>query len=288
MALISGSITLSDSSRHTVDTGRTGFMFDIAPPDYVDATAITAAGSRFLQGDTTFLQGSIIGQDGLTLELKNWAYYGGYQQPDTTWVNGQWMFRWYSPVYLNYSIWFKPYNSPDATLIGCPFREPVMLDVGNYYASMVVPETPGHYEIRWLYMDDQSSFGSTIVEKFTSVSRGIDPMKDYPYAKGQLPYPTINPIVPPNPLVETIPDYNYKNLGDTGVFTLKINGPIPTPISYHWEMNGNYINDSTKFSGTLTDTLTIYDLSMVEAGSFDCVISNQITSSKAWMVLDPP
>lgn len=286
--LITGSAVLNDNSRYTVDTGRTGFMFDIAPSDSVDSTALAFYGVR-IPGDATYLQGQIIGSGDLTLELKNWIYYGGYQQPDTTWVNGVWMFQWYTPYYINYSIFYKPYDSSIFTLYGCPYRDPVQTNTGQYYASMAIPETPGHYEIRWMSTEDQSSLGIITAEAFTSVSRGIDPMADYPYAVGMLPYPTINPDSTPSPLVVTIPTYEYKNLGETAVFTLQFNGAVPTPITYHWRMNDNNLtDDATKFSGVLTDTLIIYNASMKEAGSFTCLVSSQVLSSKAWLVLDPP
>lgn len=281
--VISGSATLNDSSRHTVNPGRTGFIFDMSPPDYSDATAISAKYLKTIPGDTTFLQGQILGNEDLILELKKWSYFGGTQLPDSTWIDGTWMFRWFSPSYLSYSI----YDTSDSSVIGFPYRDPVQTNIGNYYASMVVPETPGHYGIRWVYVKDQT--GSIILESFTSVSRGIDAMKDYPYAVGMLPYPTVTPVTVPIPLVATIPTYEYKNLGETAVFTLQFNGPVPTPIDYHWRMNdNNLVDDATKFSGVLTDTLTVYNVSMAEAGSFTCVVSDQVISSKSWLVIDIP
>jgi len=282
---ISGNIILNDSSRHSSNTGQAGFMFDVAPMDLIDGTAVTIYGYDRLSGDATFLQGQIIGTGDLDIELKNWIYYGGHQQPDTTWVDGTWMFRWFSPTFLNYSIWHKPYDTTVFSQIGCPLREPVMANTGSYYASMVVPQTPGHYEIHWSYLKDQSSLARGIVESFTSVSRGIDAMPDYPYPAGYV-YSSIPPT--DAPLVNTLPTYEFKNLGETAAFTLQLIGPIPAPITYQWRMNGNNVYDGSKFAGATTDTLIISNLTMAEAGSFTCVVSSTITSSKSWLVLDPP
>lgn len=282
---------ISDSSRHNTATGEVGFMLSIAPPDLVDATALTAGyPTRIIASDATFLQGQIIGDGGLNLELKQWGYYGGTQLLDTTWVNGKWSFRWYSPYYVNYQIWHKPYDSSVFSLVGCPYREPVMDGIGDYYASMVVPQTPGHYEIRWIYLNDASTIAGQVFQSFTSMSRGIDAMPDYPYPAGDPGYPTTTQSnLSGNPVVVTLPTYEFKNLGETALFTIQINGSVPGPLSYQWRMNDNNIHDSSsKFSGTTTNTLTVSNITMAEAGSFSCVVSNSVVSTKSWLVVDPP
>jgi len=286
---ISGSINLSDSTLHLTDSANTGYFLSAAPPETYDQSSIVYDSFLSSTGDQTFLQQQILSTGDLNLVLRDWTYFGGVPYDATTYVDGTWMYRWYDPTYLTYSIWYRDYDTTQYSLVGYRFRDPITQHVGNYYAPMVVPRTPGHYQIRWLYTKDDTAYGKQIVQPFTAVSRGIDSMRDYPYLAGQNYYPfqtdAGNDI---GALVQAIPVTQLKNLGDTAIVTLQFNGAVPTPISYLWRMNGNAIYDGDKFSGVTTDTLTIYNMTVNEASMFSCVISNQIYSTSALIVVDPP
>lgn len=279
----SGNITLSDSSRVANPTGISGFLFDVASTDNNPSLALDISGSTLLSGKN-FFQGQILSRGDLPVTLKDWTYFGGHQQDATTWVDGTWMDRWFNPVYLKYSIWHQDYDTSQFSLVGYKFRDPGTVNTGEYYAPMVVPSLPGHYEARWIYLKDTSSYAREIVEPFVSVSRGLDAMKDYSN------YALFNGSnIPPYTAyttIETIPPYVLRNPGDNAVFTLKVNGPLPAPLSYYWRMNGNYIHDSALFSGTQTDTLTVYDATV--GASFNCVVSDSIISTLSWLSMNSP
>lgn len=284
---LTGNAQLSDSSRHPSATGVSGFSFDVALPDINSITTIIFD-STIAAGDQTFLQQQILGSGDLNLILQQWGYYGGYQIDATTYAGGRWMTRWLDPAYISYSIWFLNYDTTQYSLLGYQFREPGKTNVGQYYAPMMSPTIPGHYQIRWLYLTDNSSYGTEVIKSFTAVSRGIDAMRDYPYPPGTLPYPYAGYPNPDLPLVMTIPTYVYRNPGESATFTLQANGALPAPISYKWRFNGNYIADNARISGTNTNTLSITNLLISDGGCYTCIVSNQLESTKAYLVIDPP
>jgi hypothetical protein len=139
--------------------------------------------------DMTFMQGTFLGREGLWLDLEQWTYYGWHIVTDGTYVDGTWGYVRCSPLWVNYSIWQWNYDTSQFALLGYRPRDPVNSSVGTYYASMVVPP-PGHYEIRWRYQRDSSSYAREIVQPFTSLSIGLDAMRDYPLQH--------NPPAPPS------------------------------------------------------------------------------------------
>jgi len=192
-----GTITLSDNSRLNPLTGFSGYLFDVTAPDQNFSIALDIADSKIIAGDSPFFQGQILGPGDMPLVLQDWTYFGGQPFDATTFVGGTWMFRWFDPVYLTYSVWYKDYDTSQFSLVGNKFRNSIIeQNVGNFYASMVVPQTPGHYQTRWLYLKDYSgSYAHEIVNKFVSVSRGIDPMPDYTsYVNGSISLPSFAPI----------------------------------------------------------------------------------------------
>lgn len=285
-----GSISLSDSSRHATHSGNAGFSFSMAPPDHNYITSIIYD-STTVAGDQTFLQQQILGPGDLSLILQEWGYFGGYQIDATTWGDVRWMSRWYDPTYIKYSIWYLNYDTSQYSLVGYQHRDPIQENVGSYYAPLQVPNTPGHYQIRWLYLKDNSSYGSEIFQSFTSLSRGIDSMGDYPYAAGGLPYPYNGESLVEGNLVTTLPKYVYRYQGETAQFTLQFNGPVPAPLTYKWRRNGNYVvDDGTHFSGAETNTLVINNILLTDEGIYTCVVSNTVVSSYAYLItmIPPP
>lgn len=285
-----GFIVLSDSSRHNTNTGNAGFSFSMAPTDPNYITSIIYD-STWIAGDQTYLQQQLLGPGDLPLVLQEWGYFGGYQIDATTWGDVQWMSRWYDPTYIKYSIWYLNYDTSQYSLIGYQQRDPVRENVGNYYAPLQVPDTPGHYQIRWLYLKDNSSYGSEIFQSFTSMSRGLDSMGDYPYAAGGLPYPYDGSPSGDGNLITTLPGYVYRYQGGSATFTLQFNGPVPAPLTYKWRRNGNYIvDDGTHFSGVETNTLVINNILLGDEGIYTCVVSSTVVSSYAYLItmIPPP
>jgi hypothetical protein len=182
-----GNAILSDSSRTQPPPGFGGFILDVTAPDINPIAGLVISDSTLLGGDATFFPNQILGPGDLTLTLRDWTYFGGIPYDATTFIDGTWMFRWYDPVYLSYSIWYQSYDTSQFSLIGYKYRNPVHLNVGSYYSAMVVPKLVGHYQERWLYLRDNSgSYAHELRTAFTAVSSGLDAMPDYPYALGQV------------------------------------------------------------------------------------------------------
>jgi len=136
--------------------------------------------STRLPSETTYFQGAIVGSGDMTLNLVDWTYANGHLNVDGTFVDGTFKHVWFDPQWIFYSTWYQNYDTSDWSLVGYKFREPVHKSTGQYYASMVVPEMTGHYENRWTYQRDSSSYAKEVVQPFVSLSHGIDSQPDYP------------------------------------------------------------------------------------------------------------
>jgi hypothetical protein len=191
MAFITGTAVLSDNSRVTQNqVGISGFGYDVESSGTETLPGFVIVDSTTLNTSSTFSQDQILGPGDIPLCLSDWTYFGGHLQPDMTWTGGTWMNRWYDPLWLWYSIWYENYLYDSSgnlvgfgpfSLVGYKYRTPTRKNVGKYYASMVVPDMAGHYEARWVYERDNSSYAHEIVMPFVGASSGIDAMPDYPY-----------------------------------------------------------------------------------------------------------
>lgn len=91
---------------------------------------------------------------------------------------------------------------------------------------------------------------------------------------------------PPQILTDLQP--NYYEFGGSQ-FSLSINAGGTPPLSYYWFHNGTNIINGGPVSGANTSTLTIADARASDGGSYQCVVSNNISttpSSTANVVVD--
>jgi hypothetical protein len=180
---IYGNIQAFDTAHVTFFTNLSGPAGAIQAMDTPHATFFSGyviSDTTTLSTDQTFLQGHILGRNDLTLILADWTYAGGWQLDATTYTGGTWGYRYYNPLWINYSIWYKSYDTSEFTMVGTRDRSPIGYPtVGNFYAPMVVPSPPGHYEIRWRYQKDSNSYAREIDVPFVSLSRGVDSMPDF-------------------------------------------------------------------------------------------------------------
>ena len=160
--------------------GYGGYLHAVDTTHIAPMTGLVINDSTTFGTDTTYNQNSILGRGDQTAIFADWTYSNGTLNVDGTWVDGTFGWQWYDPVQLYYSVYNQDTADSDATLIGYKFREPVRNDVGNYYASMVTPETPGHYLTTWTWLKDNSSYAKRESQPFTNMSGGLDAMKDYP------------------------------------------------------------------------------------------------------------
>ena len=239
-----GSIFIKDAphvSQFFGYVGLTGNLFCIDSTHQSLFSGYVISDSSCLPGDQTFVQGAILSVSDLTLSLSDWTYANGRLRDDGTYVDGTFGWRSYDPLWLNYAIWYQDYDTSAKSLVGYRYRTPARQNVGTYYAPMVVPTLPGHYEIRWCYQKDSNSYVRELVQPFVSVSNGLTPMPDYPYP---------HVVVPLYPSDTTISG-NYGDPGfDIGAF------PNIGPDIYMYPgpyYTGPYIPDAAKDIGHFDD-----------------------------------
>ena len=162
-----GSITLT-STLQLIDTTH------VAP-----MTGYIVNDSTYLPGDSTYFQNCAIGSTDMTLVLSDWTYAHGVPNIDGTLVGGTLGYRWFDPYWIHYSIYYQDYDTSDFSLVGYRYREPVRQNVGLYFTNMVVGQ-PGHYENRWVYQRETLGYAQEKRQRFTSMSLGLDAMRDYP------------------------------------------------------------------------------------------------------------
>ncbi len=183
-ATLYGTLSAVDTTHHSEFFGAIGLSGVLEANDsihYFPVEGYIVDDSTRLPQDSTFFQGAILGQGDMTFNTVDWTYAHGRLNVDGTWVDGTFRHQWYDPHWIFFSTWYQNYDdTSEWSLVGYKFREPVRENVGKYYASMVVPETVGHYENRWTYQRDSSSYAKEVVQPFVSMSRGIDYMPDYP------------------------------------------------------------------------------------------------------------
>jgi len=170
-------------------------------------TGIVIGGYCYIGGDETFAMGQFVGDSTVP---PRWGFFGtggsgaihsasdNTSDPaivlyDSTFLlddtridgttviwDGTYAIRTYDPQWINYSIWYvAPPDRSDSTMVGYRYREPVHKNVGRYYASMEMPDQPGHYEIHWLKQKYYDSSAWEIRQRFTVASNGIVPFPDY-------------------------------------------------------------------------------------------------------------
>lgn len=203
---VTGTLTCVDWPHYTHFSGSIGTEIE-GTADFTDSSnyspisGYVISDSTRLYPDYTFTEGDILGRGnpigyvgtdlsvptGITFDptaawadphdpplyLMDHTYFGGYLD-GTTHKDGTWMDRWYDPIWINYALWYVE-DASNKELIGIRDRQPVRINVGNYYTSMVVPNQSGKYEIRWRFQKDNSSYAREAVEGFLCKSSGIDP-----------------------------------------------------------------------------------------------------------------
>jgi hypothetical protein len=65
-------------------------------------------------------------------------------------------------------------------------------------------------------------------------------------------------------------------IGGTAQFSVSVQGA--TPLFYSWRKNGTGLNDGMEISGSTTSSLTITNLTLMDAGDYDVVVTNNYGS----------
>lgn len=174
MATISGTISAVDSphqARILDRWSRSGSILSSDSSHVASLEGIIITDTTTVAGDATFTQDHLLQMNDLTLTLLDSTFING-NLVDGTYVDSTYTIRWFNPVWLDYSIWKIDGTSEELT--GTHERHALNPRVGIYYANMLAPSDPGHYQIRWRYQKDTELYASEIREPFRVETAGID------------------------------------------------------------------------------------------------------------------
>ena len=105
-----------------------------------------------------FLPGTVLGQGDLDIYLTNAAGNAA------------------NTFSITYAIYYVDPGPPEnEVLIGSPNRVPLNPNVGEYYASLQVPQnaTPGNYRVRWNFQQFAGSPLQQVVQEWAVVANGV-------------------------------------------------------------------------------------------------------------------
>jgi len=148
-------------------------------PHQASLSGVLVGDTTTTASDATFLQGSYLNSDSLTLSLRDGTVVG-WTQVDGTYVDGTYIERGFNPVWLNYSIWYlTPTTGVPKQIQGYGLRLAINPQVGQFYANMYAPDQPGKYELRWRWQKTDGAYAHEVIVPFTTVSLGIKSQPDY-------------------------------------------------------------------------------------------------------------
>lgn len=174
MGTVSGTILAVDALHQAQLFGSwscSGSIHSIDSSHFASLEGIIITDTATVDGDSTFVQNSLLESDGLSLTLLDSTFINGYLY-DGTYVDSTYTIRWFNPIWLNYSIW--KLDGTNEILVGTRERTALNPDVGEYYANMQAPTVPGQYQIRWRYQKDAELYATEIREPFRVLTAGID------------------------------------------------------------------------------------------------------------------
>jgi hypothetical protein len=279
MPWISGTVTCFDIHDTCLILGDEGQSADIScfdSSDIFESSGFIINQTLNLANDGTFIQGQLLNDStGLFLNLMSPSLRGWTLNIDGTYIDGTYTQpRSYNPIWINYGIYSQSSDGSNWDLQGYRFREPGNPTVGRFYANMEAPMDLGTHKIQWLYRKDSSSYATAVNQVFDVKVWG----NEHP-----------NYALPPDyPSVIVQPAYLSRLPGQTAIFQLMFTGATPLPLFYQWRKAGVNLVNGGNYSGVDTDTLTITNVTATEASFYDCIVSNVLTSTIAWLVMDPP
>lgn len=110
----------------------------------------------------------------------------------------------------------------------------------------------------------------------------VHPASDYSFSFATEPAP-VGPTVTASPTDQTVIQ------GANVQFSVTATGTAP--LTYQWREGGNNLSDGGIYSGTTTSTLTLTGVAISDGGSYDCVVTNSVssaTSNAATLTVNPP
>jgi hypothetical protein len=106
--------------------------------------------------------------------------FQGWTLVDGTYVDGTYTEpRFYDPTWVSYGLYKNSSDGSSWSLQGYRFREPRHENVGQFYATLILPNDTGKYRLEWLYQKDQSSDFTTTNQIFNVTYWGNNPYYGY-------------------------------------------------------------------------------------------------------------
>jgi hypothetical protein len=180
---VTGSIICRDQVDQNVLLAQLGQSATISCLDTTDifgAYGFSITKTLWTSIDTTFVQGMELNVPSpLSLTLLD-RRFQGWTSVDGTYVDGTYTEpRYYDPLWISYGLYKNSSDGSSWALQGYRYREPIHTDVGQFSATMALPNDPGLYRFEWLYKKDQSSDVTAINQIFNVTYWGNNPYYGY-------------------------------------------------------------------------------------------------------------
>ena len=204
--------------------------------------------------------------------------------------------------------WLPIYQNPGAT---CDFAGPTWQIQGNgdlqlnlepkvsllvYSVAGVSVDLEPYYELTGHVQANPYQWDMELYDGLNSTV-GLN-LSVWDPAWGQQPATTFN-LIPQTllwqtsypgdvPVIVSQPQDQEVTAGSTAVFAVQATGGAP--MSYRWQLDGLYLTDGARISGSQSSTLSIANVQDYDAGGYSVVIANQwgSTNSRTAALTAPP
>ncbi len=110
-----------------------------------------------------------------------------------------------------------------------------------------------------------------------------------PYGSTSFSYSSVSVVFAPSIVQDISPTAATLVVGDTASFVVDVDGA--PPITYYWQLNGTNLTNGGRISGAASNTLTIVNAQVTDAGTYQLFASNSyggpVASSQASLTVTP-
>jgi hypothetical protein len=169
-----------DQNQILTESGQTATIACLDSTDQFYSFGFQIRSTFWTTIDTTFIQNMELAiPSPLSLTLLD-RRYQGWNNVDGTFVDGTYTEpRLYDPAWVSYGLYKNSSDGSSWALQGYRFREPRHENVGQFFATMILPSDVGKYRLEWLYQKDRSSDFTTVNQIFNVTYWGNNPYYGY-------------------------------------------------------------------------------------------------------------